>query len=142
MVKTYQPKAKEVKRNWHLIDAKDQVLGRLSTQIAIYLMGKHKAGYSTHMDSGDYVVVINAKDIKVTGKKEEQKIYISHSGFPGGYKEVKYSKYLKENPVRIIEHAISGMLPDNRLKKKRLARLKLFADEKHTFADKFRKDTV
>src|SRR3989344_7092324 len=136
-MKTYQPKAKEVKRSWHLIDAKDKVLGRLSTEIATKLMGKHKSTYSTHMDSGDYIVLINAKEVLVTGKKESQKTYISHSGHPGGFKEVKYEKLLKENPVKIIKHAVSGMLPDNRLKDKRMRRFKIFADEKHTYQDKF-----
>ncbi len=138
MYKTYQPKAKEVKRNWHLIDAKDKVLGRISTDIAKYLMGKHKANYSTHMDMGDYVVVINAKDVKLTGNKETQKIYAHHSGYPGGYREVKVAKMREETPTRIIEHAVRGMLPDNRLRGVRLTRLKMFAESEHTFADKFK----
>src|SRR4030042_2619790 len=122
--KTYQPKAKEVKRDWHLMDAKGQILGRLASQIAVYLMGKHKSVYSNHMDMGDYVVVINAKDIKLTGKKTQQKLYRSHSGYPGGFKEVKFEKLINENPNRVIQKAVSGMLPDNRLKSKRILRLK------------------
>jgi large subunit ribosomal protein L13 len=137
-MKTYQPKQKEVKRGWHLIDAKGQILGRLSSRIVKLLMGKHKAGYSAHMDVGDYVVVINAKEIVVSGKKEEQKVYRSHSGYPGGYKEVKYKKMLAEKPERIIELAVLGMLPENRLKKKRIARLKMFAGGKHPYQDKFK----
>ena len=137
MYKTYQPKAKDINRNWHLIDANDKVLGRLSTEIAIYLMGKHKPGYSTHMDSGDFVVVINAKNVKLTGDKENQKTYVRHSGYPGGYKEVKLSKLRSESPEKIIEHSVSGMLPDNRLKKKRLARFKVFSGENHSYNDKF-----
>ena len=137
-MKTYQPKKKEVKRVWHLIDAKGEILGRLSSRIAKLLMGKHKAGYSAHMDMGDYVVVINAKSIVVSGKKEEQKVYRSHSGYPGGYKEVKYKKMLMERPERIIELAVLGMLPGNRLKKKRIARLKVFAGSEHPYFDKFR----
>lgn len=136
--KTYQPKKKEVKRLWHLVDAKDKVLGRLATQITIKLMGKHKPSYSAHMDSGDYVVVINAKYIKITGNKEKQKVYVSHSGYPGGYKEVKYSKLLSENPEKIVEKAVWGMLPENRLKKKRIVRLKVFKGAEHTFEDKFK----
>lgn len=138
MYKTYQPKKKEIKRSWHLIDAKDNVLGRLSTEAAKYLMGKHKPGYSTHMDSGDYVVVINAKHVKLTGNKESQKIYVHHSGYPGGYREVKVAKLRVDSPVKIIEHAVSGMLPDNRLKSKRLVRLKIFSGSEHIYAEKFK----
>ena len=140
MSKTYQPKKKEIKREWHLVDAKSKVLGRLSTEIATMLMGKHKPSYSAHMDSGDYVVVINAKDVKVTGNKENQKVYVSHSGYPGGYKEVKYLKLKSKNPARIIEHAVWGMLPENRLKKKRIVRLKVFEGPEHTFKDKLKKE--
>jgi len=139
MYKTYQPKKKEINRIWHLVDAKDKVLGRLATDVTIKLMGKHKPSYSTHMDSGDYVVVINARNIKITGDKENQKVYISHSGYPGGFKEVKYAKVLAENPERIIENAVWGMLPENRLKKKRFVRLKVFEGAEHTFKDKFKK---
>ena len=120
------------------MDAKDKTLGRISTEIVAYLMGKHKPNYSTHMDMGDYVVVVNSKDIKVTGNKIQDKKYVRHSGYPGGYREIKYMKYLKETPSKILEHAISGMLPENRLKKKRLARLKLFVNDRHTYSDKFR----
>lgn len=137
-MKTYQPKAKEISRSWHHIDVKDKVLGRVSTEIAKFLMGTHKPTYSTHMDSGDHVVVTNAKDIKVTGKKSQQKIYRSHSGYPGGLREIAYSKLLKERPENVIIHAVSGMLPDNRLKNKRLARLKVFAGAKHLYEDKFK----
>jgi large subunit ribosomal protein L13 len=137
MYKTYQPKAKEVVRTWHLVDAKDKVLGRLSTEIAKYLMGTHKPTYSTHMDSGDFVVVTNAKAVKVTGNKANQKIYRSNSGYPGGLREIKYEKMIGTWPENVILHAVSGMLPDNRLKSKRLARLKIFANEKHNYEDKF-----
>lgn len=135
-MKTYQPKAKEVNRNWHLVDAKGKVLGRVATKIAIFLTGKHKVGYSAHMDSGDFVVVVNAKDVKLTGRKSEQKLYRSHSGYPGGFKEVTFAKMNKEKPTEVIRHAVSGMLPDNRLKKDRLARLKIFAGEENPFKDK------
>jgi large subunit ribosomal protein L13 len=137
MYKTYQPKAKEIVRNWYTVDAKDKVLGRVATEIAKLLMGKHKSTYSTHMDSGDFVVVVNAKDIRITGKKAEQKVYRTHSGYPGGLKEVSYSKMIKERPENVIIHAVFGMLPDNRLKSKRLGRLKVFAGVKHTYEDKF-----
>ena len=138
MYKTYQPKEKEVKRNWHLIDAKDQVLGRLSTNVATLLMGKQKANYSTHMDSGDNVVVINCEKVKLTGKKKEQKVYRGHSGYPGGFKEVSFEKLFKEHPNRIIEFAVSGMLPDNRLKSDRMARLHITKGEKHIYEKNFK----
>lgn len=134
--KTYQPKAKDITRNWHLIDAKGKVLGRMSTEIAIFLMGKHKAKFAKHMDMGDYVVVINAKEVELTGKKSTQKVYRGHSGYPGGFKEVKISKLFEQFPGRIIEKAVFGMLPDNRLKKDRMGRLKIFTDDKHPYADK------
>jgi large subunit ribosomal protein L13 len=135
-MKTYQPKQKEVKKARHLLDAKDQVLGRLATKIAVLLMGKHKPNYSAHLDSGDFVTVVNCEKVKVTGKKSEQKVYRSHSGYPGGFKEVSFAKMMKEHPERIIKHAVSGMLPDNRLKKNRLARLKIIIGEKNPYKDK------
>lgn len=136
--KTYQPKAKEIKREWHLIDAKGRILGRMSTEIATLLTGKHKRVFSKHMDMGDFVVVINAKDVELTGKKSIQKIYRGHSGYPGGFKEVKISKLMKEAPTKIIEKAVAGMLPENRLKRARLVRLKIFAGNTHSFNDKFK----
>ena len=137
MSKTYQPKQKEVKRSWHLIDAKGQVLGRLATKIAILLMGKQKATYSTHMDSGDNVVVVNAELVKTTGTKAEYKTYKSHSGYPGGFKEVSFEKMSKEHPARIIEIAVHGMLPDNRLQSDRMARLHVTRGEKHKYGNHF-----
>ncbi len=135
MLKTYQPKAKEVKRAWHVVDAKKEVLGRLSTKVAILLMGKNKPTYSTHMDSGDNVVVLNAEKFVVTGKKALQKVYQGHSGYPGGFKEVSFDKMFKEHPERIIEHAVSGMLPDNRLKAERMKRLKIVIGDKNPYAE-------
>lgn len=137
MTKTYQPKAKEIERKWHLIDAKGKVLGRLASEVAMLLMGKQKATYSTHMDSGDNVVVINAEKIVTTGRKAEQKVYRSHSGYPGGFKEVSFSKMSKEHPNRIVEFAIAGMLPDNRLKSDRMARLHVTKGDKHKFESRF-----
>ena len=136
-MKTYHPTAKEVKRNWHLIDAKDKVLGRLSTDIAMKLMGKQKAEYSPHMDNGDAVVVYNAADIKVTGKKAEQKKYFGHSGYPGGFKEVTYAKLMKENPTRILELAVKRMLPENRLRDKRMARFFIYPGSEYGHKEKF-----
>ncbi len=134
MQKTFQPKAKEVKRAWHTVDAKGEVLGRVSTRIAILLMGKNKPTYSTHMDSGDNVVVLNAEKVVVTGKKADQKVYQGHSGYPGGFKEVSYDKMSKEHPERILEHAVMGMLPDNRLKAERMKRLKIVIGDKNPYA--------
>lgn len=139
MTKTYQPSSKEIKRDWHLVDAKDQVLGRLATQVAILLMGKQKANYSAHMDSGDFVVVTNCEKIVVTGKKSKQKVYRSHSGYPKGFKEVSYEKMLEERPQDILIHAIKGMLPDNKLKADRLARLTVVKGERNPMASKFPK---
>jgi large subunit ribosomal protein L13 len=138
MYKTYQPKEKEIKRDWHLIDAKDQILGRLSTNVATLLMGKQKANYSTHMDSGDNVVIINCEKVKLTGRKKEQKVYRGHSGYPGGFKEVSFEKMFKEHPNRVIEFAVSGMLPDNRLKSDRMARLHITKGEKHKYEKNFK----
>lgn len=136
-MKTYQPKHKDIKRNWHLIDAKDQVLGRMSTEIVKLLMGKHKPTYSNHMDMGDYVVVVNAEKVVVTGNKRKQKVYQKHSGYPGGFKEVSFEKMITEQPARVIELAVRRMLPDNRLRDKRMRRLKVFAGDKHPYNKKF-----
>lgn len=136
-MKTYQPKEKEVKRGWHLIDAKDEVLGRLSTKVANLLTGKTKVTYSSHMDSGDNVVVINADKIVVTGKKATQKVYRTHSGYPGGFKERSYAQVTKEHPERIVEHAVSGMIPDNKIKAQRMARLTVVAGSKNPHTGKF-----
>ncbi len=135
-MKTYQPKGKEIKRVWHLVDAKGEILGRLSSKVAQLLTGKGKATYSPHMDSGDYVVVINAEKIELTGKKKTQKVYRSHSGYPGGFKEVSFAKMSQDAPEEIIKHAVVGMLPDNRLKKDRLARLKIVVGDKNPYAEK------
>jgi len=124
-MKTTQKKAREIKREMHTIDASGQVLGRLSSEVVKLLMGKHKVDYSPNLDMGDSVVVNNAAKIKVTGRKEDQKIYRSHSGFPGGFKEVKFAKLKKEQPAKVIEKAVKGMLPNNRLLKLRMARLKV-----------------
>lgn len=136
-MKTYQPKSSEIKREWHLIDAKDQILGRLATKVSTLLIGKGKTTYSAHMDSGDFVVVINARDVKVTGNKEKQKTYYSHSGYPGGFKEVKFAKLKAEKPTRIIELAVKRMLAGNRLRDKRMARLKIFAGVTSQYQDRF-----
>ncbi len=139
-MKTYQPKHKDVKRGWHLVDAKGAILGRMATGIVKFLMGKHKPAYSDHMDMGDYVVVINAKEVEVTGRKRKQKVYYKHSGYPGGFKEIPFAKMIAEHPERVIELAVSRMLPDNRLRQDRMRRLKVFADNKHPYEKKLEKE--
>jgi len=136
-MKTYQPKAKDIKRTWHLFDAKGKVLGRLATEAAKFLIGKHKVIYTPHLDMGDYVVIINAKDIVLTGAKMANKVYQSHSGYPGGFKEVKVQKMMDEMPTRIIEKAIYGMIPTNRLTAKRMARLKVYEGSEHPYENRF-----
>ncbi len=130
-------KEKEIVRNWHLIDVSGQVLGRVAGKISRLLQGKHKINYVPYLDSGDYIVVINAKKIKVTGRKEKNKVYTRYSGYPGGLKTISYEKMLKQKPEEIIRHAVSGMLPKNKLRDQRLARLFIFPDKDHKFNDKF-----
>ena len=138
MNKTYVTKQKEIKRDWHLIDLENKILGRQAVKIALLLMGKNKIYFTSHLDCGDYVVVINSSKVSVTGRKESQKKYYRHSGFPGGFKEVPFKKQMEKDPRKIIYHAVSGMLPKNKLRKERLARLKIFTDDKHDFLDKFK----
>ena len=138
-MKTFQPKQKDIKREWHMVDAKGQILGRMASRIAKRLMGKDKPTYAPHLDMGDHVVVINAKDVELTGRKMQNKVYYSHSGYPGGFKEEKISDLMKKHPEKVIERAVSGMLPKNRLHDKRMRRLKVFADEQHKYEDRFKK---
>lgn len=139
---TYQPKAKDIKRDWHLIDAKGQILGRMASDIVKYLIGKNKVSYVPHLDMGDYVVLLNSEKVKVSGKKAEQKKYYRHSGYPSGFKEVSYAKLKKERPERIIELAVKRMLPDNRLRDKRMSRLKVIIGEKNPYEEKFNSITL
>ena len=129
--KTFSQKPADVNRRWILIDAKDAPLGRLSTEIAKYLIGKYKPTYTPHIDGGDYVVVINAKEVPVTGAKETDKIYYRHSGFPGGIKDATLAEVREKFPERIIEAAVKGMIPKNKLAAERLARLRIFAGSEH-----------
>lgn len=133
-MKTYSQKPTEVSRRWILIDAKDLPLGRLSTEIAKYLIGKYKPSYTPHIDGGDYVIVINAAEVPVTGNKEEKKIYYRHSGFPGGIKDATLKEVREKFPERIVENAVKGMLPKNKLSPERMKRLKVFpgSDHAHT----------
>ncbi len=133
-MKSYMAKAETVDRKWYVIDAEDQVLGRLATQIATLLRGKHKAEYTPFVDTGDYVVVINADKIRVTGKKAQQKLYRRHSGYMGGLKEVPYEQMLEKHPERILEAAVKGMLPKNSLGRKMFKKLKVYAGPDHPHA--------
>jgi len=137
-MRTKATKASEIKRFWHLIDAQDQILGRLSTRIAHLLLGKDKPYFVNFLDCGDYVVVINADKVKVTGRKAKQKMYSRHSGYPGGFKQISFEKQMVKDPRKIIRHAVAGMLPKNKLQDKRLARLKIFLGEKHPYEDKLK----
>jgi len=130
-VKTYSLKVSEIKREWHVIDATDQVLGRLATRVARLLMGKHKPIFSRNLDVGDYVVVINAEKVRVTGNKAKQKVYYRHSGYPGGLKSVTYDKLMQTNPTRVIEHAVEGMLPHNRLGARMMKKLRVYVGDAH-----------
>ena len=130
-MKTYSQKASEINREWWLIDASTMPLGKLAVIIADKLMGKSKVTYTPHIDNGDYVVVINAKDIVVTGEKMTQKKYYRHSGYPGGIKELKLEEVIEKDPSRAIVEAVKGMLPKNKLAAERLKRLRVFAGAEH-----------
>ncbi len=133
-MKTYSQKANEIKREWWLIDASSLPLGKLAVVIADKLMGKSKITYTPHIDNGDYVVVVNAKNIQVTGDKMTKKMYYRHSGFPGGLKELKLEEVIEKNPSVAIREAVKGMLPKNKLAADRLARLRIFDGVEHTHA--------
>lgn len=129
--KTYQPKAKSIEKKWFLVDAKGKILGRVASFVAGILRGKHKPTFARHMDTGDYVIIVNAEEIKASGKKEEKKFYFTHSGYPGGDKMTSLSKLRSTYPERILRHAIAGMLPKGRLGRSILKKLKIYKGEKH-----------
>jgi large subunit ribosomal protein L13 len=130
-MRTYSTKVSDIERKWHVIDASGKTLGRLATEAAVLLKGKHKPMYTPHLDVGDYVVVVNADKIEVTGKKLTQKIYYRHSNYPGGLKSVSLEKMLETHPTRAIEHAVKGMLPHNRLGAAMFKKLKVYAGAEH-----------
>ena len=134
MAKTYSQKPSEVTRRWLLIDASEAPLGRIATQIATYLTGKYKPTFTPHTDGGDYVIVINAEKAVVTGNKELQKKYYRHSGFPGGIRDARLEEVREKYPERIIEAAVKGMLPKNKLADERMKRLKVYAGDTHEHA--------
>ena len=131
---TYSLKAKDIKKNWHVVDAEGQVLGRLATQVASVIRGKHKPTYTPHLDMGDCVVVINAEKIVATGDKESKKSYWHHTGFIGGQKTATLAEVRKNNPDRIITHAVKGMLPHNVLGRQMIKHLKVYAGPEHPHA--------
>ena len=130
-MKTQFPSQGEIVRQWHVVDATDQVLGRVASKAAMILMGKHKPTYTTFLDTGDHVIVINAAKIRLTGRKEEQKVYRRHSGYPGGLSEVGLVQVRATRPAQIIEQAIAGMLPKTKLGKQMYRKLKVYAGDKH-----------
>lgn len=134
---TQATRHKDIKRNWHLYDLKGKILGRIATDIAVKLMGKNKPYFVPHLDCGDYVVVVNSKAVEVTGDKRNQKIYQHFSGYPGGIKRKLFKQIVEENPNRIIEQAVSGMLPKNKLRDQMLKRLYVFPDSEHPYKNKF-----
>jgi large subunit ribosomal protein L13 len=131
MQKTWNAKAGEVPRNWYVVDAEGQTLGRLSTRIADTLRGKDKPQYTPHTDTGDFVVVVNAERITVTGKKMDEKMYYRHSGYPGGLKERTLREQLERRPTDVLRKAVKGMLPRNRLARQQLLKLKIYAGPEH-----------
>jgi large subunit ribosomal protein L13 len=130
-MKTYSTKAKDVERQWHVIDASGKILGKLATQVANLLMGKHKPIFVPYLDTGDFVIVLNATKVKVTGKKPKQKTYYHHTGYPGGIKAETYEELMANHPTRVIEHAVRGMLPHNRLGRAMFKKLKVYAGDSH-----------
>lgn len=130
-MKTFSAKPLEVERKWYVVDADGQTLGRLAVAVANILRGKNKPQYTPHVDTGDFVVVINAAKIQVSGKKETDKLYRTHSGYPGGFKEISFKALMEKDPTRAIEKAVKGMLPHNTLGDQQFTKLKVYAGDKH-----------
>jgi len=130
-MKTYTPKADEIERAWWVVDAEGKVLGRLASEIAKVLRGKHKPMYTPHLDTGDHVIVVNAEKVRVTGNKEEQKTYFRHSGYMGGDKHIPFKEMREKHPERILELAVKGMMPKNNLGRLMLKKLKVYAGDQH-----------
>jgi large subunit ribosomal protein L13 len=134
MMKSYMARPLEVERKWYVVDAEGQTLGRLATEIAHILRGKNKPQYTPHVDTGDFVVVVNAEKVVVTGRKAEQKVYRRHSGYPGGLKETSYEQMMERRPTEILRRAVKGMMPKNRLARQQLRKLKIYAGPEHPHA--------
>ena len=133
-MRTFTPKPGDVERSWHVIDATDVVLGRLASQVAQLLRGKHKPVFAPHVDAGDFVIIINAEKVALTGNKREAKLAYRHSGYPGGLRSVAYSELLEKNPERAVEKAIRGMLPKNKLADQQIKKLKVYKGSEHPHA--------
>ncbi|MCK5812017.1 MAG: 50S ribosomal protein L13 [Clostridiales bacterium] len=130
-MKTMMAKESQIERKWYIVDAEGKILGRLATEVARILKGKHKPTYTPHVDTGDYVIIINAEKIKVTGKKESQKLYRHHTGYVGGLKEISYKTMMEKHPERILKHAVKGMLPKNILGRQMMKKLKVNVGPEH-----------
>jgi large subunit ribosomal protein L13 len=130
-MKSYMARPRAVERKWHLINAEGQTLGRLATEIARLLRGKHKPQYTPHIDTGDFVVVVNAEKVFVTGKKAEQKVYYRHTGYPGGLREMSYEDMLERKPTEVLRKAVKGMMPKTRLGRQQFKKLKIYAGPEH-----------
>ena len=130
-MKTYTVRKGDIKREWYVVDAQGKTLGRLASEIARILRGKHKPIYVPHLDCGDYVIVVNAEKVRVTGKKLDQKVYYRHSGYPGGLKSINLRDQLQKHPTRVLEAAVRGMLPKNRLGRAMIKKLKVYAGDSH-----------
>jgi large subunit ribosomal protein L13 len=133
-VRTFSPRPSDVDRRWHVIDATDVVLGRLASQTAQLLRGKHKPVFAPHVDTGDFVIIVNAEKVALTGSKRDQKVAYRHSGYPGGLKAVGYTELLATKPTRAVEKAVAGMLPKNALGRQMLSKLKVYAGPEHPHA--------
>ena len=133
-MKSYMARPLEVERRWYVVDAEGQTLGRLATEIANVLRGKNKPQYTPHVDTGDFVVVVNAEKVVVTGRKAEQKVYRRHSGYPGGLKETSYAQMLERQPTEVLRKAVKGMMPKTRLARQQLRKLKIYAGPEHPHA--------
>ena len=132
MIKTFIAKKEDVQRDWYVIDATDKVLGRMASRIAMILQGKTKPIYTPHVDTGDFVVVTNAEKIKLTGNKMKEKVYYTHSGYPGGFKEIPIKKWMDKHPDRVINMAVKRMMPKTKLGRAMLKKLKIYADSDHS----------
>ncbi len=133
-MRTYSPKPADIEQTWHVIDAADVVLGRLASQAAVLLRGKHKPIFAPHIDTGDFVIIINAEKVALTGQKKKQKMAYHHSGYPGGLTATSYTELLESNPRRAVEKAVKGMLPHNKLGRQQIKKLKVYAGPVHPHA--------
>ncbi len=133
-MKTYSPKPQDVQRNWHVVDAQDRILGRMATEIAVKLRGKDKPEFAPHMDMGDFVIVVNAEKIKVTGDKLKQKKYYRYTGFPGGIRDITLEKLIQKKPEEVIRRSVRGMLPKNKIGRELLKKLKIYSGPDHPHA--------